>query len=231
MFKAHFEKHYIERISWLRAAVLGANDGIISTSSLLLGMIASGANFKNIIIAGVAGLVAGAFSMAAGEYISVSSQKDTEGAALKKEMFELTHHYPEELKELTEIYIQRGLDPQLAAQVAKQLMEKDAFLAHARDELGFLEQHQARPLQAALFSAISFSLGSFLPLLLLLLFPIGSNKMVLAGVSLLCLAILGATSAKLGEANYLKAIFRVVFWGSLALASSIFIGSILGLNI
>lgn len=231
MLQTHFERHYMERIGWLRAIVLGANDGIISTASLLLGIIASGASYKNIIIAGVAGLVAGAFSMAAGEYISVSSQKDTETAALEKEYFELTHHYLEELKELTHIYVSRGLDSKLANEVAKQLMTHDALKAHARDELGIIEHHKARPLQAALFSALSFSLGSVFPLIVILLCPPSINKVVLSASSLLCLALLGGISAKLGEANYFKAIIRVVFWGSLALVSSISIGGLLGVQI
>lgn len=231
MFQAHFERHYMERISWLRAAVLGANDGIISTASLLLGMTASGASFKNIIIAGIAGLVAGAFSMAAGEYISVSSQKDTENAALAKEKVELSHHYSDELKELSRIYVNRGLEPTLADEVANQLMKNDALKAHSRDELGIVEHHQARPLQAALFSALSFSLGSLLPLIVVFISPLSALKPLLSISSLLCLALLGAISAKLGEANYLKAIFRVIFWGTLALTCSIGVGSILGVQI
>jgi VIT1/CCC1 family predicted Fe2+/Mn2+ transporter len=226
MKKIHFETHQISRVGWLRAAVLGANDGIISTASLLMGMVSADTSFQNIVIAGIAGLVAGALSMAAGEYISVSSQSDAEKAAIAKEKHELQTKYPEELLELTHIYIKRGLSKELASQVAQELMDKDALLAHTRDELGINEHTQANPMQAALFSAFSFSLGSVFPLLAIILAPEQHIEWTLSLSSIILLCCLGTISAKLGGASILKSITRVVGWGSLALLISTGVGLI-----
>ncbi|MEI8345029.1 MAG: VIT family protein [Candidatus Omnitrophota bacterium] len=222
------EQHRIHRIGWLRASVLGANDGIVSTASLIVGVAAAHAVRGNILIAGVAGLVAGAMSMAAGEYISVSSQADTERADLARERGELETDPEGELKELTQIYVGRGLDPELALAVAKELTAHDALGAHARDELGISEVIQTHPVQAALASAASFAVGAALPLLIVFVVPgpalIGS---VCAG-SLFLLALLGALAARTGGAGILKGALRVTFWGALAMALTAGIGTLFG---
>ena len=227
----HEEYHRIERVGWLRAAVLGANDGIISTASLLIGVAAAHTPYSGIFIAGIAGLFAGAMSMAAGEYISVSSQADTEKAALKREKEELEKTLPNEIEELVTIYINRGLQPDLAADVAAQLMAKDALGAHARDELGITEVTSARPLQAALFSACSFTLGSLLPLLMIFMVP---RIYIIPSVSIMAvlfLALLGAVAAKVGGAPMVLGSSRVVIWGTIAMLVSASIGSLLGIAI
>lgn len=224
----HLESHRIEHINWLRAAVLGANDGIISTASLLVSLVAAHTDLNNLIIAGIAALVAGAFSMAAGEYISVSSQKDTEKAALAKETHELSTNYAEEIKELTEIYINHGLSEKLAHKVALKLMEHNALQIHAKEELGITAHLQAKPIQAALFSACSFSFGSMIPILILLITQTSNRIPVLAISSIILLGLLGAIAAKIGGANTIKGALRVILWGSLAFSISIYIGSLLG---
>jgi VIT1/CCC1 family predicted Fe2+/Mn2+ transporter len=228
MRKRHFEQHYTERIGWLRAAVLGANDGIVSTASLVVGVAAAHAGRDELLIAAIAGLVAGAMSMAAGEYVSVSSQADTERADLERERFELATDEAFEREELTNIYVERGLDRGLAARVAEQLMAHDALGAHARDELGLSDTHRARPLQAALASAVSFAAGAALPVLLAALSPAGSLIGVVAAGSLLCLGILGAIAARAGGASALTGSVRVTFWGTLAMAATAAIGRIFG---
>jgi VIT1/CCC1 family predicted Fe2+/Mn2+ transporter len=222
------ERHRTHRIGWLRAAVLGANDGILSTASLVLGVASAEASRGTVLVAGVAGLVAGSMSMAAGEYVSVSSQADTEQADLELERRELAAGGPAEREELADIYIKRGLTPGLAHQVADQLMEHDALAAHARDELGISEALTARPVQAALTSAASFALGAALPLALLLLAP--ANRMVpmIAGGSLLFLAFLGGLAARAGGASVLTGAARVVFWGALAMGVTALIGRLFG---
>jgi vacuolar iron transporter family protein len=224
----HIEQHKTHRIGWLRAAVLGANDGIVSTASLVLGVAASGANSQNILVAGVAGLVAGAMSMAAGEYVSVSSQADTERADLARERKELTDDPKSELAELTDIYVKRGLDVVLASKVAIQMTERDALGAHARDELGISEILTARPVQAALASAATFAVGAALPLLVVLLFPVSVIMWIVSGSSLLFLALLGSLSASVGGASLVKAAMRVTFWGALAMAITSGIGALFG---
>jgi VIT1/CCC1 family predicted Fe2+/Mn2+ transporter len=224
----HTEGHKTQRIGWLRAAVLGANDGIVSTSSLLLGVAAAGADAKGILVAGVAGLVAGAMSMAAGEYVSVSSQADTERADLAREKMELATQPVQEQAELTAIYIKRGLEPALASTVASQLMQHDALGAHARDELGISDSQSAQPIQAALASAITFSVGALLPLLVVLVFAPATLMVAVSGSALLFLALLGAVSAKAGGAPLLAAIARVTFWGALAMALTAGVGALFG---
>jgi len=224
----HQERHYAERIGWLRAAVLGANDGIVSTASLVVGVAAASAAHGEVLTAGVAGLVAGAMSMAAGEYVSVSSQADTEKADLARERHELETDVVLEREELAAIYVQRGLDPPLAAQVAAQLMAKDALGAHARDELGLTEVHTARPIQAALASALTFAVGAALPLLLALLSPLPLLLPLVAGGSLLCLAVLGGLAARAGGANILVGAGRVTLWGALAMVITALIGRLFG---
>src|SRR5512145_1075987 len=214
----HKESHLVERIGWLRAAVLGANDGIISTASLILGVAAAAAAKNDILLAGVAGLVAGAMSMAAGEYVSVSSQSDTEQADLARERRELSEDPEFEKEELAQIYVARGVEPKLARQVALQLMAKDALGAHARDELGISEITTARPIQAALTSAATFSVGAAAPLALVLLSPSTLLIPIVSAGSLLSLALLGFLGAKTGGAEILKPILRVTFWGALAMA-------------
>jgi VIT1/CCC1 family predicted Fe2+/Mn2+ transporter len=228
MHPVHRETHLIERIGWLRAAVLGANDGIISTASLVVGVAAAATSPNEVLIAGVAGLVAGAMSMAAGEYVSVSSQADTEEADLARERKELAESPEFELDELTKIYIDRGIEPTLARQVAEQLTAKDAFAAHARDELGLSAHAVARPVQAALTSALTFSVGAALPIGIVLLSPPGSTSAVVSGGSLVCLAVLGAVSARIGGAGIVKPTLRVTFWGALAMAASAAIGALVG---
>jgi len=227
----HKEYHRIERISWLRAAVLGANDGIISTASLLIGVAAAHTPYHGIFVAGIAGLIAGAMSMAAGEYISVSSQADTEKAALSREKTELQENLSNEVKELISIYVNRGLEHQLAKKVAAQLMAKDALATHARDELGITDTLIARPLQAALFSACSFTLGSLMPLLIIFIAPAAYIIPLVAVMSVLFLALLGAVAAVVGGAKIVTGSVRVVIWGSLAMLISAGIGSLLGISV
>ena len=224
----HREKHHLHRVGWLRAAVLGANDGIVSTASLVIGVAAAEATHGSVMIAGVAGLVAGAMSMAAGEYVSVYSQADTEKADLERERKELARSPAHELQELTDIYIGRGLSPELAGEVAVQLTEHDALGAHARDELGISEATAARPMQAAGFSAVSFAIGAALPLFVAFITPM-SYLIPLVGVSsLIFLALLGAVAARAGGANVLTGAGRVLFWGAAAMAATAIVGRIFG---
>lgn len=228
MSRLHTERHLVSRIGWLRAAVLGANDGIVSTASLIVGVAAASAATSDVLIAGVAGLVAGAMSMAAGEYVSVSSQSDTEQADLARERSELSSQSAFEHEELALIYVKRGVEPNLARQVADQLMARDALGAHARDELGISEATTARPVQAALTSASTFAVGAALPLSMVLLMP---RPALVAGVSiasLVFLGLLGAIGARAGGANVGKATLRVTFWGALAMALTAGIGAIFG---
>ena len=224
----HLEHHRTARIGWLRAAVLGANDGIVSTASLIVGVAASNAGRSEMLVAGVAGLVAGAMSMAAGEYVSVSSQADTERADVAREQGELATQPEFERRELATIYVARGLTPTLAAQVADQLMAHDALGAHSRDELGMSEVVSARPVQAGLTSAASFAGGAALPLIILLLSPASYVARVVAGTSLLCLIVLGAVSARTGGAPARKASLRVAFWGALAMGVTAAVGRLFG---
>lgn len=226
--KTHSESHLVARVGWLRAAVLGANDGLISTASLIVGVAAAAATKGDIMIAGTAGLVAGAMSMAAGEYISVSSQHDTEQADLNRERKELAESPKAELYELMQIYQKRGVTPELAQQVAAQLMQKDALAAHARDELGISEHSIARPVQAAVTSAFTFSVGAILPLVVVMLSPPAILVTTVAASSLVFLAILGALGAKAGGAGMLRATLRVTFWGTLALMVTAIIGKVFG---
>ena len=224
----HLERHRSARIGWLRAAVLGADDGIVSTASLIVGGAAAGSPRAAILLAGVAGLVAGALSMAAGEYVSVSSQSDTEKADLATEKGELATQRPAEEKELADIYVRRGLDPELARTVAVQLMAHDALAAHARDELGITEQMTARPLQAAVASAATFAVGAALPLLVVVFAPLTNLWLVVSGASLVCLAVLGALAARTGGASAWVGAARVAFWGALAMAATAVIGKLFG---
>ena len=224
----HIERHRTHRIGWLRAAVLGANDGIVSTASLIMGVAAAGASSKSILIAGVAGLVAGAMSMAAGEYVSVSSQSDTERADLDRERKELATDPKHEHEELTAIYVGRGLDVGLAAEVATQLMKHDALGAHARDELGISETLTARPVQAAFASAGTFSVGAVLPLLVVLLVPVSALMWSVSVSSLLFLALLGSLAARAGGASVMTSAMRVTFWGALAMALTAGVGALFG---
>jgi VIT1/CCC1 family predicted Fe2+/Mn2+ transporter len=222
------ERHRTDRIGWLRAAVLGANDGIVSTSSLVLGVATAHATHGNIVIAGVAGLVAGAMSMASGEYVSVHSQADTENADLALERSELKADPTGEHNELAAIYEARGLEPALAKQVAAQLMAHDALGAHARDELGISEVHRARPIQAALSSAASFAVGAALPLVLTIAAPEKSLIALVAGGTLVFLALLGGIAARVGGAGIMLGALRVTFWGALAMASTAGVGALFG---
>jgi VIT1/CCC1 family predicted Fe2+/Mn2+ transporter len=224
----HPERHLVDRIGWLRAAVLGANDGIVSTASLIVGVAAASASQSDVLIAGVAGLVAGAMSMAAGEYVSVSSQSDTENADLTRETKELADNPAFEKEELAEIYVKRGLDLALARQVAEQLMAKDALGAHARDELGISEVTTARPVQAALTSAATFAVGAAMPLLMVVVSPVKLLVPIVSIASLGFLALLGAIGASAGGANVLRATVRVTFWGALAMALTAGIGKVFG---
>ena len=224
----HTEIHRTHRIGWLRAAVLGANDGIVSTASLVLGVAAAGANSEGILVAGVAGLVAGAMSMAAGEYVSVSSQADTERADLARESEELAADPEHEHAELAAIYVKRGLDAALASNVATQLMQHDALGAHARDELGISDSLTARPVQAALASAGTFAVGAVLPLLIVVLFQVSALMWAVSGSSLLFLALLGSLSARAGGAPVILAASRVTFWGALAMALTAGVGALFG---
>ena len=225
---AHRERHRSDRIGWLRAAVLGANDGIVSTASLVVGVAAAEAARQDVLIAGVAGLVAGALSMAAGEYVSVSSQADTEKADLTRERHELATEPQAEEDELTGIYMQRGLEPTLARAVAQQLMSKGALAAHARDELGLTEELAARLMQAALASAASFAVGAGVPVLTILLAPAGALVAVIAAVSLVCLLTLGAIAARVGGASVLTGAARVTIWGALAMLATFGVGRLFG---
>jgi vacuolar iron transporter family protein len=222
------EQHHTKRIGWLRAAVLGANDGILSTASLVLGVAAAHATHSNLLVAGVAGLVAGAMSMAAGEYVSVHSQADTEQAELELERKELKADDKGEHKELAAIYVARGLDPSLAKQVAQQLMAHDALGAHARDELGISKTLSARPIQAALASAGSFAVGAAMPLLVTAIVPEASLIYLVSGTSLFFLALLGGLAAHVGGAGVIVGAMRVTFWGALAMAITGGVGALFG---
>lgn len=224
----HIEKHRTDRIGWLRAAVLGANDGIISTASLVVGVAASHASRSSILIAGIAGLVAGAMSMATGEYVSVSSQADTERADLAREREELANDIEAEQRELAAIYVTRGLEPLLADTVAKQLMTHDALGAHARDELGISEITTAKPVQAAMASAATFAVGAALPLLIVLIAPRQILAWTVSLISLAFLAVLGALAAYVGGSGVLKPAVRVTFWGALAMGITALVGSLFG---
>jgi VIT1/CCC1 family predicted Fe2+/Mn2+ transporter len=225
---ASSERHRTQRIGWLRAAVLGANDGIVSTASLLVGVAAAGTSRSNVLIAGIAGLVAGAMSMAAGEYVSVSSQSDTEKADLEREKGELAATPEAELAELQGIYVDRGLDPQLAMRVAQQLTAHGALPAHARDELGMSDMTAARPIQAALASAATFSVGAALPLVTAALLPFGSVILAVFALSLVFLAALGMLAARAGGASILRGALRVTFWGALAMLITALVGRMFG---
>ncbi len=228
MFKAHRERHRTERTGWLRAAVLGANDGIVSTASLVVGVAAAETTRSGVLVAGVAGLVAGAMSMAAGEYVSVSSQADTERADLARERRELETDVEQERAELAAIYAGRGLEPALAAQVADQLMAHDALGAHSRDELGISNSLSARPVQAALASAAMFAVGAAMPMLTVLVTPEGRLIPLVSGTSLLFLALLGALAARTGGAPVIMAAVRVTFWGALAMGLTAAVGALFG---
>jgi VIT1/CCC1 family predicted Fe2+/Mn2+ transporter len=224
----HRESHRVERIGWLRAAVLGANDGLVSTASLIVGVAAAASGHGAVLIAGVAGLAAGAMSMAAGEYVSVSSQSDTEKADLARETSELAGDHEAEVRELAGIYAARGVTPDLATEVAKQMMAHDALGAHARDELGISEITTARPIQAAITSAVTFSAGAALPLVVAAFAPMADLALWVAGSALLGLALLGALGAKAGGAPIGRSVARVVFWGALAMAITAGVGRLFG---
>ncbi|WP_270934609.1 VIT1/CCC1 transporter family protein [Falsiroseomonas oryzae] len=226
--RLHPESHLVDRIGWLRAAVLGANDGIVSTASLIVGVAAAAATQADVLLAGIAGLVAGAMSMAAGEYVSVSSQSDTEQADLAREGAELRDNAEAEQSELAAIYVKRGVEPGLARLVAGQLMAKDALGAHARDELGISASMTARPVQAALTSAAMFAVGAAMPLLMVVVAPASMLAVVVSAASLAFLALLGAIGAWAGGANVLRATARVTFWGALAMALTAGIGKLFG---
>ncbi|QKC82653.1 VIT family protein [Mesorhizobium sp. NZP2077] len=228
MSRLHVENHLVSRIGWLRAAVLGANDGIVSTASLIVGVASAAAPTSQVLVAGIAGLVAGAMSMAAGEYVSVSSQSDTENADLAREREELRTQPEFEREELAQIYVNRGLETGLARQVADQLMVRDALAAHAHDELGISEMTTARPIQAALTSAATFSVGAAMPLLMVLVSPASMLVLAVSVASLLFLGFLGAIGARAGGANILRATLRVTFWGAFAMALTAGIGALVG---
>jgi vacuolar iron transporter family protein len=228
MIRSHRERHFIARIGWLRAAVLGANDGIVSTASLIVGVAAAGADKQAILIAGIAGLVAGAMSMAAGEYVSVSSQADAENADLARERIELKTDIEFEKQELADIYVGRGLQPDLARQVAEQLMAKDALGAHARDELGISDMTAARPVQAAIASAAAFASGAALPLLIVVLASTPTLTLTVSVAALVFLALLGGLGARAGRSKPWKAIVRVVFWGAVAMVATAGVGALFG---
>ncbi|PRP72069.1 hypothetical protein BUE93_03940 [Chromobacterium amazonense] len=230
MHAGHREHHLSGRTAWLRAAVLGANDGLVSTASLIVGVAAAHGSHSNILVAGAAGLVAGAMSMATGEYVSVHSQKDSEQAALDQERMELQANAVAEHKELAAIYVRRGLEPALAKQVAEQLMAHDALGAHARDELGITATQSARPLLAALASAASFTVGAMLPMAVAMLSPYPHLIPIVSAASLLFLALLGALAARAGGAPVLAGAWRVTFWGALAMGITAGIGSALGVE-
>jgi len=226
--RTHIERHFSSRIGWLRAAVLGANDGIVSTASLVVGVAAAQAARSEVLVAGIAGLVAGAMSMAAGEYVSVSSQSDTERADLERERRELEDDLEHERAELAGIYVERGLEPALAEQVADQLMAHDALGAHARDELGLSEIHSARPIQAASASAATFAVGAALPLALAWAGPAHLVTPTVAGGSIICLAALGGLAARTGGAAVATGAIRVTLWGALAMAATALVGRLFG---
>jgi VIT1/CCC1 family predicted Fe2+/Mn2+ transporter len=226
--KSHPERHAVSRIGWLRAAVLGANDGIVSTASLIVGVAAAKADRNGLVLTGLAGLVAGAMSMAAGEYVSVSSQADSEAADLARERLELATEPQQEIDEMTAIYVARGLTPELARQVAEQLTEQDALGAHARDELGISEHTTAKPVQAALTSAATFSAGAALPLAVVLLAPLSHMLIAVSAATLAFLALLGWVGARAGGARPLRPTVRVTFWGALALLVTALIGKAFG---
>ncbi len=228
---AHREWHKSHNIGWLRAAVLGANDGIVSTASLIVGVAASNAEHSAILIAGMAGLVAGAMSMAAGEYVSVSSQSDTENADLDRERAELADDIESEKLELKNIYVRRGLEPDLAKEVAEQLMKKDALGAHARDELGISEIFAANPIQAAFASAASFAVGAALPMLVAVFVPVSMLVWLVSISSLVFLALLGTVAAKTGGASVFKGAFRVTFWGAVAMLATALVGALFGAQV
>lgn len=226
--RLHAERHLIQRVGWLRAAVLGANDGILSTASLIVGVASAAGTHGAILVAGVSGLAAGAMAMAAGEYVSVSSQYDTEQADIARERAELSGDTASETQELAKIYEGRGLDSTLSLQVAQQLMTKDALGAHTRDELGITDAMTARPIQAALSSAASFSVGAALPLAMAVITPVAWVVPAVTGASLLFLALLGVVGAKVGGANMVKSAIRVTFWGAAAIAVTAGIGALTG---
>jgi VIT1/CCC1 family predicted Fe2+/Mn2+ transporter len=228
MARIHREYHLADRIGWLRAAVLGANDGIVSTASLIAGVAAASAGRSDILLAGVAGLVAGAMSMAAGEYVSVSSQSDTERADLTRERRELADAPESELDELANIYVGRGVEPELARQVAMQMTAKDALAAHARDELGIMPSMRARPVQAAGASAVSFAMGAALPLLVAAAVPMSMLAWAAPASSLLFLALLGVWSARMAGVRPLRPVARVLFWGAVAMAITAAAGALFG---
>jgi vacuolar iron transporter family protein len=231
MIIRHLERHRTDRIGWLRAAVLGANDGIVSTASLVLGVAAANATHQAVLVAGVAGLVAGAMSMAAGEYVSVRSQSDSEHAALHLERAELAADYQSESKELSAIYVERGLDPELAKQVAEQLMAHDALGAHAREELGISETLRARPMQAALTSAASFAVGAAMPLLAVAIVKDSILIPVVCVTSLIFLALLGGVAARVGGGAVATGAIRVTFWGALAMGLTAGVGALFGTTV
>lgn len=226
--RSHSERHVASRIGWLRAAVLGANDGLVSTASLVVGVASAAASRDDVLVAGVAGLVAGAMSMAAGEFVSVSSQADAEAADIAKETRELAEEPEKELAELAAIFMSRGVEPETADAVARQLTARDALGAHAREELGISDLTAARPVQAAFASAASFAAGAILPLLAAMAAPEAQLSLIVSGSTLLCLGVLGSIGAGAGGANPLKPALRVMFWGALALAATAGIGSLVG---
>jgi VIT1/CCC1 family predicted Fe2+/Mn2+ transporter len=228
MTRGHLERHRTDRIGWLRASVLGANDGIVSTASLVVGVAAANAARADVLVSGVAGLVAGAMSMAAGEYVSVSSQSDTERADLARERQELDTDQKKEIAELTAIYVNRGLDAALAKQVALQLMSHDALAAHARDELGITDMVSAKPVQAAFASAASFAVGAALPLIVVLIVPETALVSTVSGASLVFLALLGILAARTGGSPVLKSTLRITFWGALAMLITAGVGALFG---
>jgi VIT1/CCC1 family predicted Fe2+/Mn2+ transporter len=228
MRPVHRELHLIERIGWLRAAVLGANDGIISTASLMVGVASASTEPQQVVVAGIAGLAAGAMAMAAGEYVSVSSQADTERADLAREQRELETQPELELAELAHIYEARGLAPDLALEVARQLTARDALGTHARDELGITDTGTARPVQAALTSAVTFSVGAILPVLAAVIAPAAWAGIAIPAASLVCLGLLGAISARVGGAGIIRPAGRIVFWGAIAMATTAVVGALVG---
>jgi len=231
MATASPQRHFVTRLGWLRAAILGANDGLLSTASLMIGVASAAASRNGIVVAGLAGLVAGAMSMAAGEYVSVSSQSDSEAADIARESRELLNDRESELRELTDIYVKRGLDEPLARKVAEQLMTYDALAAHTRDELGISDATAARPVEAALTSAASFAVGAAVPFLTALAAPRDQVAVPIAIVSLISLAVLGAIGAKAGGARMAKAAIRVTFWGAFAMAATAGIGLLVGTRV
>ena len=228
MYSQHDESHFVTRAGWLRAAVMGANDGIVSTASIIIGVAAAGTAQSEILLAGLAGLIAGAMSMAAGEYVSVSSQSDSENADLNRERSELEANPEAEHAELATIYEMRGLTPELASQVATQLSEHNALEAHARDELGITDLSKARPVQAAIASAATFSVGGALPLMAVIFAPLGSLILITTVISILVLGALGFLSAKAGGAPVFRAVARVTLWGAAAMAATALVGRIFG---